>query len=204
MKKIKNKKSSPIQIKTPQSQITTLWNSLVSTMLMGFFFFFVFFFLFLFLPQIGLSVSSPPFFPFLLSFFFFFLFLPLSWCLAFLNSLYLLILLKPKPKPICLKLLSQINGFSLWHFFFWWVSVHMVLSTCHGEVEGVGLWGSVWWRSEFMGRHGWGCGFVVIGVCGGVLVMAHIRVWVGRWCVAWLFSGWIEVWWWVSVAKIGV
>ena len=110
MKKIKNKKSSPIQIKTPQSQIITLWNSPVSTVLVDFFFFFVFFFLFL--PQIGLSVPPPPFFPFLLSFFFFFFFLPLSWCLAFLNSLYLLILLKlkPKPKPICLKLLSQING----------------------------------------------------------------------------------------------
>ena len=67
MKKIKNKKSSPIQIKTPQSQITTLWNSPVSTVLVGFFFFFVFFFLFLFLPQIGLSVSPPPFFHFLLS-----------------------------------------------------------------------------------------------------------------------------------------
>ena len=66
MKKIKNKKSSPIQIKTLQSQITTLWNSPVSTVLVGFFFFFVFFFLFLFLPQIGLSVSPPPFFPFLL------------------------------------------------------------------------------------------------------------------------------------------
>ena len=39
---------------------------------------------------------------------FIFFFLPLSWCLAFLNSLYLSILLKPK--PICLKLLSQING----------------------------------------------------------------------------------------------
>ena len=110
MKKIKNKKSSPIQIKTPQSQIITLWNSPVSTVLVGIFFFFVFFFLFL--PQISLSVSPPPFFPFLLSFFFFFFFLPLSWCLAFLNSLYLSILLKPK--PICLKLLSQINGsFSL-------------------------------------------------------------------------------------------
>ena len=44
MKKIKNKKSSPIQIKTPQSQITTLWNSPVSTVLVGFFFFFFFFF----------------------------------------------------------------------------------------------------------------------------------------------------------------
>ena len=92
------------------------------------------------------NCSLPPFFPFLLSFFFFFLFLPLSWCLAFLNSLYLLILLKPKPKPICLKLLSQINGSLSLAFFFLWVSVHMVLPTCRGEVEGVGLWGSAWWR----------------------------------------------------------
>ena len=85
--------------------------------------------------------SPPPFFPFLLSFFFFFFFLPQSWFLAFLNSLYLFILLKPK--PICLKLLSQING-SLSLAFFLWVSVHMVLPTYRGE--GVGLWGSAWWR----------------------------------------------------------
>ena len=70
-------------------------------------------------------------------------------------------------------------GLSLWHFF-WWVSVHMVLLTCRGEVEGVGLWGLAWWRSEFVDRLGGGCGFVVIGVCGGVLVMAQIKVWVGR------------------------
>ena len=69
-------------------------------------------------------------------------------------------------------------GLSLWHFFLW-VSVHMVLLTCCGEVEGVG-WGSEWWRSEFVDRRGGGCGFVVIGVCGGVLVMAQIRVWVGQ------------------------
>ena len=42
----------------------------------------------------------------------------------------------------------------------------------------VGLWGSAWW-SEFVDRRGGGCGFVVIGVYGGVLVMAQIRVWVG-------------------------
>ena len=171
-------------------------------MLVGFSFFFVFFFLFLFLPQIGLSVSTAPFFPFLLSFFFLFFFLPQSWCLAFLNSLYLLILLKPKPKPICLKLLSQINGsLSLAYFFF--------VSFCaYGVVD------LPWWGGER--------GFVVIGVCGGVLVMTQIKVWVGRWWVAWLFDGWIgngwwldwslvvgfndwiEVWWWVSVAEIGV
>ena len=45
----------------------------------------------------------------------------------------------------------------------------MVLPTCRGEVEGVGLWGSAWWRSEFVDQRGGGCGFVVIGVCGGVL-----------------------------------
>ena len=53
-----------------------------------------------------------------LSSFFFFFFLPLSWCLAFLNSLYLLILLKPKPKLKCLKLLSQINWSLSLAFFF--------------------------------------------------------------------------------------
>ena len=57
--------------------------------------------------------------------------------------------------------------------------MHMVLSICRDEVEGVGLWGLVWWRFEFVDRHGGGCGLVVIGVCGGVLVMAQIKVWVG-------------------------
>ena len=60
------------------------------------------------------------------------------------------------------------------------VFVRMVLPTCRGEVEGVGLWGSAWWRSEFVDRRGGGCGFMVINVCDGVLVMAQIRVWVGR------------------------
>ena len=172
MKKIKNKKSSPMQIKTPQSQITTLWISPVSTVLVGFFFFFVFFFLFL--PQIGLSVSPPPFFPFLLSFFFFFFFLPLSWCLAFLNSLYLLILLKPKPKPICLKLLSQINGSLSLTFFCgflciwccWLVMVRWRAWVCgdwHGGglslwisvVEGVGVDIEIlWWIHNRLIVHG--------------------------------------------------
>nr|POE74921.1 hypothetical protein CFP56_55775 [Quercus suber] len=49
----------------------------------------------------------------------------------------------------------------------------MVLPTCRGEVEGVGLWGSAWWRSEFVDRRGKGWGFVVIGVCGRVLEMAQ-------------------------------
>ena len=99
-------------------------------------------------PDLSLNFSAP-FFHFLLSFFF----LPLSWCLTFLNSLYLLILLKPKPKPkpICLKLLSQINGSLSLAIFFLWVSMHMVLPTYRGEVEGVGLWGSAWWRE-------WVCG----------------------------------------------
>ena len=57
--------------------------------------------------------------------------------------------------------------------------MHMVLPTCHGEVEGVGLWGLAWWRSEFVDWRGGGCAFVVIGVCGGVLVIAWIRVRVG-------------------------
>ena len=129
------------------------------------FFFFVFFFLFLFLPQIVLRLP-----------YFFFFFLPQSWCLAFLNSLYLLILLKPKPKPICLKLLFQINGSLSLAFFFcgflciWCCRLAMVrwrawvcgdqhgggLSLWIGMVEGVGLWWSVsvvefwsWHRSEF-------------------------------------------------------
>ena len=186
MKKIKNKKSSPIQIKTPQSQIITFWNSLVSTVLVGFFFFFVFFFLFLFLPQIGLSVSPPPFFPFLLSFFFFFFFfLPQSWCLAFLNSLYLLILLKPKPKLklICLKLLSQINGSLSLAFCF---CGFLCIWCCRLAV--------VRWRAWVCGDRR---GFMVIGVCDGLhdcLVAGSVMV-----------GGWIEVWWWVSVmAHIGV
>ena len=57
--------------------------------------------------------------------------------------------------------------------------MHMVLLTCRGEVEGVGLWGSAWWRSKFVDWRGGGCGLVVIDICGGVLVMAQIRVWVG-------------------------
>ena len=48
----------------------------------------------------------------------------------------------------------------------------MVGCCCGGEVEGVGLWGSIWWRSEFVDRHGGGCGFVVIGICVG-----HRRLW---------------------------
>ena len=171
-------------------------------MLVGFSFFFVFFFLFLFLPQIGLSVSTAPFFPFLLSFFFLFFFLPQSWCLAFLNSLYLLILLKPKPKPICLKLLSQINGsLSLAYFFFvsfcaygvvdlpWWGGERGFVGI--GMVEGVGLWWSAfvvefwWWhKSEFGSVDD---GLHDCSMAGSVMV-----------------GGWIEVWWWVSVAEIGV
>ena len=84
--------------------------------------------------------------------------------------------------------------------------MHMVLLTCRGEVEGMGLWGSAWWRSEFVDRRGGGCGFVVTGICGGVLVMAQIKVWVHDCSVAGsvMVGGWIEVWWWVSVAEIGV
>ena len=65
-----------------------------------------------------------------------------------------------------------------------WVSLFGIFFVgfflCRGKVEGVGLWGSAWWRSEFVDRCGGGCGFVVIGVCGGVLVMAQIKVWVDR------------------------
>ena len=39
---------------------------------------------------------------------------------------------------------------SLFGILFLWVSVHMVLPTCRGEVEGMGLWGSAWWRFEFV------------------------------------------------------
>ena len=129
MKKIKNKKSSPIQIKTPQSQITALWNSPVSTVLVGFFFFFVFFFL------------------------------PQSWCLTFLNSLYLLILLKPKPKPICLKLLSQINGSPSLAIFF-------LVGFCAYGVADLSWWGV---RRGFVGID-----VVEAWVCG----LAWWRVWV--------------------------
>ena len=137
-KKIKSKKIKPII-----NQNTTIpnHNSLKLSYLnvaCGFFFFFVFFFLFLFLflflPQISFSVSPPPFFPFLLSSFFFFFFLPLSWCLAFLNSLYLLILLKPKPKLKCLKLLSQINWSLSLAFFF-------VVGFCAYGVANLPWWG---------------------------------------------------------------
>ena len=169
-------------------------------MLVDFFFFFVFFFLFLFLPQIGLLVSLPPFFPFLLSFLFSFFFLPQSWCLAFLNSLYLLILLKSK--PICLKLLSQINGslslaFFFVGFFFFCAVVRWKAWVCGdrrggglilwiGVMEGVGLcWlASVvefwWWHRSKFGSVG--DGLHDCSVSGSVMV-----------------GGWIEVWWWVSV-----
>ena len=163
-------------------------------------------FLFCFLLSFSFSspdCSPPPFFPFLLSFFFFFFFLPQSWC-------FLL-----KPKPICLKLLSEINGsLSLAFFFFClfvWVSVHMVLPTCRGEVEDVGLWGLAWWRSEFVDRHGGGCGFVVIGVYGGFWwwyrsEFGSIDDGLHDCSVAEsvMVGSWIEVWWWVSVAEIGV
>ena len=166
MKKIKNKKSSPIQIITPQSQITTLWNSPVQQCLWVSFSF----------SSLDQSLSFSASILSFSSFFFFFFFLPQSWCLAFLNSLYLLILLKPKPKPICLKLLFQINGSLSLAFFFcgflciWCCRLAMVrwrawvcgdqhgggLSLWIGMVEGVGLWWSVsvvefwsWHRSEF-------------------------------------------------------
>ena len=119
-----------------------------------------------------LDRSPPPFFPFLLSFFFFFFFLPQSWCLAFSNSLYLLIFLKPKPKPICLKLLSQINGSLSLAFFFFFGGFHCIWCCRLALVR---------WRAWVCrDRHGGGCGFVVIGICGGVSVMAQIRVWVNQ------------------------
>ena len=65
-----------------------------------------------------------------------------------------------------------------------WVSLFGIFFVgfflCRGKVEGVGLWGSAWWRSEFVDRCGGGCGFVVISICGGVSVMAQIRVWVNQ------------------------
>ena len=66
----------------------------------------------------------------------------------------------------------------IFFFFFFFLGFHyygvamMVGCCCGGEVEGVGLWGSLWWRSKFVDRHGGGCGFVVIGICVG-----HRRLW---------------------------
>ena len=181
MKKIKNKKSSPIQIKTPQSQITTLWNSPVSTVLVGFFFFFF--------PR---SVSQ---FLCLHSFLFFFLLLfllsPSILMLSLLELSLSLDFAQTQTQTHMPQAPLSNQWVSLFGIFFLWVSMHMVLPTCHGEVEGMGLWGSAWWRSEFVDRHGGGCGFVVIGVYGGVLVMAQIRVWIGRWWIAWLFR-WLD------------
>ena len=79
---------------------------------------------------------------------------------------------------------------------------------CGGEVEGVGLWGSVWWRSGFVDRRGGGCGFVVIGIYGG-----HRQLWwsveavscgqgLCLWCGSWLWLRcgsqwlWVESFWW--------
>ena len=147
-------------------------------------------FLFCFLLSFSFSSpdrSPPPFFPFLLSFFFFFFFLPQSWC-------FLL-----KPKPICLKLLSEINGsLSLAFFFFLFVCVGF----CAYGVADLPWWGG--------GRGLMGIGVVEVWVCGSawwrvwvcgnrrlwwVLVMVQIRVWVDRWWVAWLFGGWIGNGW---------
>ena len=104
----------------------------------------------------------------------------------------------------------------------WWWGVAVVVRwrawVCgdrHGG--GLGLWigvvevwvyGSEWWRSEFMDRRGGGCGFVVIGVYGG-----HRQLWwsmeavgCGRglclWCGSWLWLRcgsqwlWVESFWW--------
>nr|POE60424.1 hypothetical protein CFP56_45625 [Quercus suber] len=72
------------------------------------------------------------------------------------------------------------------------------------------LWGSTWWRSEFVDRHGGGCGFVVIGFYGGVLVRWHRSEFgsIGDGlhdssvAKSVMVGGWIEVWWWVSVARL--
>ena len=56
---------------------------------------------------------------------------------------------------------------------FFWVGfcaysvVVMVGCCCGGEVEGVGLWGSAWWRSGFVDWHGGGLS-LWIGVVEGV------------------------------------
>ena len=141
MKKIKNKKSGPIQIKTPQSQITTLWNSPISTQRCLWVFF-----LFCFL--LSFSFSSPD------------RSLSFSASILSFSSLFLLLFLL-SPSILVLSLLDfaqtqtqthmpqapfSNQWVSLFGIFFLWVSVHMVLPTCRGEVEGVGLWGSAWWR----------------------------------------------------------
>ena len=61
---------------------------------------------------------------------------------------------------------------------------------CRGKVEGVGLWGSAWWRSEFVDRCGGGCGFVLIGICGGVLVMAHQSL--GQSVMGYMIVRWLD------------
>ena len=134
--------------------------------LVGFFFFFVFFFLFLFLPQIGLSISPPPFFPFLLS--------PSILVLSLLElslSLDFAQIQTHMPQaPLSNQWVSLFGIFLCGFLCIWccWLAVvrwrAWVCGDRHGGglslwisvVEGVGLWWSAfvvefwWWhRSEF-------------------------------------------------------
>ena len=119
---------------------------------------------------LGSSDTQTPYsFSFLFSSFFFFFF-PRSFSasiLSFSSFFLLLFLLSPSIFVLSLLELSLsldfaqtqtqthmpqaplsnqwVSLFSIF-FFFWWVSLHMVLPTCLGEVEGMGLWGSAWWR----------------------------------------------------------
>ena len=161
MKKIKNKKSSPIQIITPQSQITTLWNSPVQQCLWVSFSFSS-------LDQ-SLSFSAS-----ILSFssFFLLLFL-LSPSILMLSLLELSLSLDfaqtqtqthMPQAPLSNQWVSLFDIFFLWVLCIWccWLAVVRWrawvcgdqrgggLSLWIGMVEGVGLWWSVsmvefWW-----------------------------------------------------------
>ena len=132
-------------------------------MLVGFSFFFVFFFLFLFLPQIGLSVSTAPFFPFLLS--------PSILVLSLLELSLSLDFAQTQTQTHMPQAPLSNQWISLFGIFFF--CEFLCIWCCRLAV--------VRWRAWVCGdQHGGGCGFVVIGVCGGVLVMTQIRVWVGR------------------------
>ena len=128
-------------------------------MLVGFSFFFVFFFLFLFLPQIGLSVSTAPFFPFLLS--------PSILVLSLLELSLSLDFAQTQTQTHMPQAPLSNQWISLFGIFFfvsfcaygvvdlpWWGGERGFVGI--GMVEGVGLWWSAfvvefwWWhKSEF-------------------------------------------------------
>ena len=143
---------------------------------------------------LGSSDTQTPYsFSFLFSSFFFFFFPRLfsASILSFSSFFLLLFLLSPSIFVLSLLELSLsldfaqtqtqthmpqaplsnqwVSLFSIFFFFFGFLCI----GCCRLAV--------VRWRAWVCGdRHGGGCGFVVIGICGGVLVMAQIRVWVNR------------------------